>query len=151
MYIYKFIVTNEVDDEIIYGGVLARIKETTMAITNNPKEYLHFIFKNNQFLPLYNLINDGEYSGKITYNKDEMIIHMPEFYEYVLQWFECEGGSKRCKQFIEMLNINNKYTLDEILEIIFFSIKNFDDLDSYGSSLNLYRYNIYTCEQISEQ
>ena len=56
------------------------IKEMTKAIANNLKEYLHFIFENNEFLPLYNLTNDGTYNRKISYDKNKMIIHMPEYY-----------------------------------------------------------------------
>ena len=100
---------------------------------------------------MYHLINKDYYSGKITYDKDEMIIHMPEFYEYVLKEFEdvIKDNCKTSKQFIEMLNVNNKYTLAEIVEIINFSIKNFDDLDSYGTILDFQKYEIIKCKRIN--
>ena len=41
-----------------------------------------------------------------------------------------------------MLNVNNKYTLDEIVEMINFTMENFNNLDLYGTFLELQKHEI---------
>lgn len=144
MKFYRFILINGEDFSTKYTCYDDSVYTTTTACANKLTDYLHYLFSKKEFLPLYNLYEiDGEY-GPITYDDQEKILHMPNFYEYTLERFkECVEdnfkGSYRfdIKALIEMLNKDDKYTLNEAGKMIEFCIDQYIELDSYGSDLRL--------------
>jgi hypothetical protein len=124
------------------------LTETKTAYAEKLVDYLHYIFSNNDFLPLYNLYTTHPDYTNITYDATEKIVYMPKFYdnakEYLYDYYTDQNVP-----FINILNENDKYTLEEIERIINYCIVHFEDLDSYQSWLELIIEPFIKCEVLN--
>lgn len=124
------------------------LSETKIAYAKKLVDYLHFIFSNKDFLPLYNLYTTHPDYTNITYDATEKIVYMPKFYDTTKENL-VDYYTNQNVPFINVLNKNDKYTLKEIKKIIKHCIDRFDDLDSYGTWLELIVEPLVKCEVLN--
>jgi hypothetical protein len=125
------------------------LTETKIAYAEKLVDYLHYIFSNKDFLPLYNLYTTHPDYTNITYDATEKILYIPKFYDSTKKYTEDDYDDDYFGPFINMLNKNDKYTLEEIKKIIKYCIVHFDDLDSYGTWLQLIVEPLIKCEVLN--
>jgi len=122
------------------------LKETKTALANKFIDYLHFIFSEGEFFPLYNLYWKNPSYGIITYDTKEKIVHIPDFYDYTIEYFNDKDEDENYDPIVDMLNENDKYTLEEISKLINYCLEEHYDLDSYGGFLELVIEPLIKCE-----
>lgn len=87
----------------------------------------------------------------MTYDIKEKIVHIPKFYDYTTKYFNDKDEDENYDPIVNMLNKNDKYTLEEISKLINCCLEEKYDLDSYGGFLELIVEPLVKCEVLDIQ
>lgn len=132
------------------------IQTTPIALANSLTDYLHYIFSNQHFLIfdyLYLSAKHDEFGDIINYDKKAKTIYIKNLYKCAEEHAkEYEYGlySESFNKFLGLLHQNDTYTIQEITEVIEYSIKKYmsSDIDTYGGYGELIVQDLHICENI---